>query len=112
MARIGDATRAPLVLDSTASLAVARGHAVEAVRLAAAAAHLRTTIGGSVPTFIVDVGAAIATARAELGEAAFSSAWADGEGLDIDAALGTALGALTTSGSEPAAARGGAGSAA
>ncbi len=90
-ARIGDESRGPIMLDAAAAFVLARGQAPEAVRLAAAAAHLRATIGGNLPTFFLNIDLEMAAARQQLGEAAFASAWADGEALSADRALGYAL---------------------
>jgi predicted ATPase/class 3 adenylate cyclase len=91
---LGDMTRAALVLDSTAALARERGRSVDAVRLASAAAHLRTTIGGAMPSFLDDIPALMAGARADLGDAAFEEAWSAGQTLDLDTALRDALATL------------------
>ena len=73
---------------------IGRGQVVDAVRIASAAAHLRTVIGGALPDFIDDIGALMATARADLGDPAFDAAWAAGEALDRDEALRDALAIL------------------
>ena len=93
--QLGDATRVPFMLDSIAALALSRGQVVDAVRLASAAANLRTTIGGALPNFMDDIGALMGTARADLGDAAFDQALAAGETLDLDGALSDALEVLT-----------------
>ncbi len=98
VAQLSDQARAPLVLDASAALALARGQAPEAVRLAAAAAHLRATIGGTVPSFIVDIATEMATARRQLGNQAFDTAWAAGETLDSAGALGYALEVIDAAG--------------
>jgi predicted ATPase/class 3 adenylate cyclase len=85
--KLGDATRAPFMLDSIAALAFSRGQAIDAVRLASAAAHLRSIVGGALPNFIEDVAALLTTARDALGGDAFDEAWAAGEALDFDGAL-------------------------
>jgi hypothetical protein len=79
------------VLDSSAALILTRGQVPEAVRLASAAAHLRSTIGGTVPSFIDNLADMMVRARAEIGDEAFETAWAAGETLDMDRALGDAL---------------------
>ncbi len=91
VARLADQARGPLLLDASAALALARGQAPEAVGLAAAAAHLRATIGGTVPSFIVDIAQEMASARRSLGDQAFDAAWAAGETLDTAGALSYAL---------------------
>jgi predicted ATPase len=102
VSRLGDAIRVPFTLESTAALALGRSQVVDAVRLASAAAHLRTTIGGALPDFIDDIGALMTTARAELGDAAYDSAWASGETLDLDGALRDALATLGSDGRDDA----------
>ena len=94
VSRLGDAIRTPFMLEATAGLLMGRGQVIDAVRLASAAAHLRTLIGGALPDFIDDIGALMAAARAELGDPAFDGAWAAGETLDRDEALRDALAIL------------------
>jgi tetratricopeptide (TPR) repeat protein len=85
--QLGDATRAPFMLDSAAALALERGKTADGVRIASAAAHLRTLVGGALPNFMDDVPALLAGARADLGDAAYDDAWAAGQTLDLDGAL-------------------------
>ena len=92
--QLGDAIRTPFMLDSAAALALERGKTVDAVRIASAAAHLRTTIGGALPNFFDDIGALMATARITLGDAAYDDAWTAGQTLDVDAALRDGLATL------------------
>jgi predicted ATPase len=85
--QLGDATRAPFMLDSAAALALERGQTADGVRIASAAAHLRTVVGGALPNFLDDIPALLAGARADLGDAAYDDAWAAGQIVDLDAAL-------------------------
>ncbi len=92
--RLGDAPRAPFMLDSAAALALDRGRMADGVRIASSAAHLRTIIGGALPNFLDDISALMSTARTTLGDAAYDEAWAAGQTLDLDAALRDGLATL------------------
>jgi tetratricopeptide (TPR) repeat protein len=85
--QLGDATRAPFMLESAAALALERGQTTDGVRIASAAAHLRTIVGGSLANFLDDIPALLAAARAGLGDNAYDEAWAAGQTLDLDSAL-------------------------
>jgi predicted ATPase/class 3 adenylate cyclase len=89
--RVGDRSRVPIVLDAAFDVAVERGMRLEAVRIAAAAAHLRAGMGGTIPSYFQDPTETLAAARAELGDATYQQLWSEGEALDPDAALATAL---------------------
>jgi predicted ATPase len=91
---LGDAIRTPFMLDSAAALALERGQTADAVRIASAAAHLRTIIGGALPNFLDDIPTLMAGARTDLGDAAYDEAWAAGQTLDLDAALRDGLATL------------------
>ena len=92
--QLGDPTRAPFMLDSAAALALERDKTADAVRIASAAAHLRSIIGGALPNFMDDIPALLAGARADLGEAAYDDAWAAGQTLALDDALRDGLATL------------------
>jgi predicted ATPase len=85
--QLADATRAPFMLESAAALALERGQTTDGVRIASAAAHLRTIVGGSLANFLDDIPALLAAARAGLGDNAYDEAWAAGQTLDLDSAL-------------------------
>jgi predicted ATPase/class 3 adenylate cyclase len=96
--RIGDRSRTPIVLDAAFDVAVGLGLQSEAVRIAAAAANLRASLGGTIPSYFRDPAEPLADARKELGDATYQELWADGEALDPDAALAYALEVLPRSG--------------
>jgi len=60
-------------------------------RIAAAAAHLRASLGGTIPSYFRDPAEPLAAARKELGDATYRQLWSDGEALDPDEALAYAL---------------------
>jgi len=96
--RLGDRSRTPLVLDSAFDVAVELGLQSQAVRIAAAAAHLRASLGGTIPSYFRDPAEPLATARKELGDATYQRLVSEGEALDPDAALAYALGVLPSPG--------------
>jgi len=92
--RLGDPSRIPIVIDAAFEVAEAAGMQSDAVRLAAAAAHLRTSLGGTIPSYFRDPADPLAAAHKELGESTYQQLWSEGEALDPDAALAYALGVL------------------
>jgi non-specific serine/threonine protein kinase len=92
----GDPRLTTDALEGLAGLTAARGQAERATRLHGAAAALREQLGGAVvpwehPSRERD----LAAARAALGPAAFSSAWAAGAALPLAAAVAEALADVT-----------------
>jgi predicted ATPase/class 3 adenylate cyclase len=90
-----DATRLPLVYDLAVAMAVKEGRPADALRLAAASARRRATLGGGIPNFVANVPALVAEARAALAATSdpgsADRAWAEGEALD-DSALRDIIG--------------------
>jgi predicted ATPase/class 3 adenylate cyclase len=86
---MGDVTRLPLVFDLAAAMAVKEGRPADALRLAAASAQRRATLGSGVPNFVTNVPELVAEARAALAATsdpgAADRAWAEGEALDENA---------------------------
>jgi predicted ATPase/class 3 adenylate cyclase len=89
--RLGDLSRVPIVLDSAFEVVVEAGMQADSVRLAAAAAHLRMSLGGTIPSYFRDPADPLAAARGALGETAYQRLWSEGEALEPDAALAYAL---------------------
>jgi DNA-binding CsgD family transcriptional regulator len=83
---------APDMLDATAALRADVGSDADGARMFAAARRGRQEMG-TVPQFrsAWDVGSEIDVLRARMGEEAFASAWAEGEGLSLEDALAYAL---------------------
>jgi DNA-binding NarL/FixJ family response regulator len=82
----------PLTLEGFASVAAAEHDLQRAVRLWGAAEALRDTVGLPMPPHRRRRHtAAITAARAELGDDAFETAWADGRALSVDEAMSFAL---------------------
>jgi hypothetical protein len=80
-------------LEAFAGVAVGQGRAVRAACLLAAAEALRTLIGvqrppAARPAYTRDV----AATRAQLDEATFDAAWAEGQALTLEQAISYALG--------------------
>jgi predicted ATPase/class 3 adenylate cyclase len=96
--RLGDPSRIPIVLDSAFEVAIAAGLQSEAVRLAAAAAHLRTSLGGTIPSYFRDPAEFLAVARNELGDETYERLWSEGAAFEPDAALAYALEVLPPAG--------------
>jgi predicted ATPase len=92
--RLGDPSRIPIVLDAAFEVATAAGLPSDSVRLAAAAAHVRASLGGTIPSYFRDPADLLATARKELGDATYQQLWTEGEAFDPDAALAYALDVL------------------
>jgi len=86
---MGDVTRLPLIFDLGVAMAVKEGRPADALRLAAASARRRATLGGGVPNFVANVPQLVAEARAVLAATsdpgAADQAWAEGEALDENA---------------------------
>ncbi len=79
-------------LDEFASLAVAQGHARQAVRLLGAAAALREKLGTLPKPFERDEAErSAAAARAQLSAAAFEAAWAEGRRMSVEQATDAAF---------------------
>ena len=79
-------------LEAIAGVAVGQGRAMRAARLLGAAEALRTTIGVQrAPTALPAYTRDVATARAELGEAAFAAAWVEGRAMTLEQAIAEAL---------------------
>ena len=85
----GYVVRWPLIYEVGIGLALKRGRPLDALRLAAGAAHLRQKLGGSAPTFFSDVDKLVSEARTAVAETgdpgAADAAWAEGEQLDQEA---------------------------
>jgi predicted ATPase/transcriptional regulator with XRE-family HTH domain len=79
-------------LEGLASVASTRGEAERAAWLCGATASLREAIGAPLAAEDTSHGRAVATARGELGEERFRSAWAAGHGLPADRVIASALG--------------------
>src|SRR5260221_2230872 len=83
-------------LEGLAVVAAAQGETTWAVRLLAAAAALRDSLGAPLPpVYRADYERCAAAARAQLGEQAFAVAWAEGRGMTWEQAL-AARGPVTT----------------
>lgn len=83
---------APFVLEGFAHVAVGQGKAVEAVRLASAAARLRRVIGASIgPSWYNDLERQLAIAYRAIGDDAAAVARAEGERMTMEQALDYAL---------------------
>jgi len=83
-------------LEGLAVVAAAQGETTWAVRLLAAAAALRDSLGAPLPPiYRADYERCAAAARAQLGEQAFAVAWAEGRGMTWEQAL-AARGPVTT----------------
>ncbi|HEY7834797.1 MAG TPA: tetratricopeptide repeat protein [Ktedonobacterales bacterium] len=94
---LGDPRRCAVGLEGLAGPAAMTGNGRRAARLLGAAAALRETLG--TPTADHERGEVdetTTTARAALGAAAWSAAYAAGQALTLDAAIAEALGAETT----------------
>ena len=89
--RLGDRSRAPIMLDAAYAVALDQGRNQDGVMIAGAAAAIRAALGGSVPAFFVEGDAPLVAARAELGDEDFEAAWAAGQRLEPDVALDAAL---------------------
>jgi non-specific serine/threonine protein kinase len=88
---IGDQTGLADSLEQVGHLVSAAGQHVDAVRLIAAAAAFRRTIGSSIRTYAQGyVDRSLAAARHALDRATFDAAHAAGEALSLDAALAEA----------------------
>jgi predicted ATPase/DNA-binding CsgD family transcriptional regulator len=75
-------------LEGLAVVAAAQGETTWAVRLLAAAAALRDSLGAPLPpVYGADYERCVADARAQLGEQAFAVAWAEGRGMTWEQAL-------------------------
>jgi DNA-binding CsgD family transcriptional regulator len=75
-------------LEGLAVVAAAQGETTWAVRLLAAAAALRDSLGAPLPpVYGADYECCVAAARAQLGEQAFLVAWAEGRGMTWEQAL-------------------------
>jgi tetratricopeptide (TPR) repeat protein len=89
--RLGRGPLGAMTLWGFAQVTAARGDADRAARLAGAASALHGP-GGFDPTETIRLSRHAEDARAALGEYAWQNAWADGSELDLDDALGLALG--------------------
>src|SRR6185312_10537647 len=75
-----------------ACLALARGHAARALKLAAAATHLRESVGAPLPhTEKVKLDAALQSAWKSLSEQEGKNAWAEGSAMSVERAIQYAL---------------------
>lgn len=95
--RLGDPSRIPIALDAAFEVATAAGLTADSVRLAAAATHLRASLGGTIPSYFRDPTDPLAAARAELGDPTYEPLWSEGEAFNPDAALAYALEVLPSS---------------
>jgi predicted ATPase/DNA-binding CsgD family transcriptional regulator len=93
--QLGDRWRMASVLEEIAGAVLVRRDAALAVRLLGCTAGLRERIGTPVPPAEVpDLEAALARLARQLTGAAFASAWAEGRGLPLDAAVELAVEAI------------------
>src|SRR3989440_190041 len=75
-------------LEGLAVVVAAQGETAWAVRLWAAAAALRDSLGAPLPVvYRADYERCVAAARAQMGEQAFAAAWAEGRGMTWEQAL-------------------------
>ncbi len=91
-------SRRPLIecVESAGRLAVVAGDPANGVRLLATAVSLRRPVETHIDYFNrVRIETALAHAREALGEAAFASAWSEGEAMPLDAAVDLALRTLS-----------------
>jgi tetratricopeptide (TPR) repeat protein len=92
---LGDKRGVAKCLDGSAEVAVARGRTEQAVRLLAAAAALRDRIGAQVPFVLAANRTArdrtLADAQAQLSDAVFAAAWAEGQAMPLEQAIADAL---------------------
>jgi non-specific serine/threonine protein kinase len=81
-----------MALEALGAQAVGKGHAQQGVRLLAAVAMLRQTMGTPIrPADRPSIERTLATARTTLGDAPFTNAWATGETLPLEEAIALAL---------------------
>ena len=91
----GDRRSVAHTLEAFACLAAGNGKAAHAARLFAAADALGREVPGLLPLVQRrDHDRHVAAARAALGEAAFATAWAEGQALTLEAAVTEALGVV------------------
>ena len=91
---LGNKAEMAFDLAGLGGVAAAEGRPARAARLLASAESIFTTIGISIsmwPYRVADYDRWVALARAQLDEAAFSSAWAEGRALTVQAAIAYAL---------------------
>ena len=91
---LGNKAEMAFDLAGLGGVAAAEGRPARAARLLASAESIFTTIGISIsmwPYRVADYDRWVAVARAQLDEAAFSSAWAEGRALTVQAAIAYAL---------------------
>ncbi|MCI0396366.1 MAG: LuxR C-terminal-related transcriptional regulator [Chloroflexi bacterium] len=82
---LGDRYHFSACLGIAATMLLEAGHFVQGVRLASATKALLASIGSSIPAFLqATVEALLARARSHLGQAAFDSAWAEGQLLSME----------------------------
>ncbi|MSP12305.1 MAG: adenylate/guanylate cyclase domain-containing protein [Chloroflexi bacterium] len=79
------------LLRSVAGMAIAQGAAARAVQLCAAAAANKTAYVDQLVAFPINYEQDLATARAQLGDAAFEAAWAAGQAMTLEQAIDSAL---------------------
>ena len=79
----------PYYLEGLAAVVAAQGELLWAARLWGAAEALRDGMGTPIPpAYRADYERSVATARAQLGEQAFATAWAEGRTMSLDQVLG------------------------
>ena len=89
---LGDKENIAWCLEGLAGVAGAQGRPVQAARLYGAAEFLRDVIGIPLPLpYQVHYERMLAAARAQLDEAAFATAWAEGRSLSLEQAIADAL---------------------
>jgi predicted ATPase/class 3 adenylate cyclase len=89
---VGSRWMIAVCLDGLAGVSLARGEPERAARLLGAEDTLWEAAGSSVwLTIRGDHDRCMAAARAELGESAFSTAWAEGRAMNVEQAIGYAL---------------------
>ncbi len=86
-ARLGDRTAIAVGLEGMAGVFTRDGQVERAARLLGAAGALRKAIDASIePVDLAEYERTVQAARTTLGEAAFSTAWTEGEGMTMEQA--------------------------
>jgi predicted ATPase/class 3 adenylate cyclase/Tfp pilus assembly protein PilF len=85
---LGDKRVIPECLEGLASVALHQGRVERAARLWGAAEALREATGAPIsPSFLADHNRTVAAARAQLDEAAWQAAWAEGRAMTMEQAI-------------------------
>ncbi len=91
----GDATRPAMLLEELTAVVLARGDGLRAARLLGAVDGLRERLGGGLSRELMETTDLEQSVRAQLGPDAFDEAFQAGRRLDVDGAIGEALGETT-----------------